>query len=169
MLSIPVVYLKDKQAFQKRILSQPAKPIDMVKDLAKEYKLIHIVDLDALAGRSTNLDIYDKLTYFVNVEVESAPIDVLVKKLLSLKCRVVIRPLSSNPDLSEIREKKLLVALVKSDDKSLTLIEQFHDVIVENADEDSVKRFTASGKRVIIYEKDRKSVQSEVWGVLISV
>ena len=165
-MRIPLICIKDKQAFRKEdtLLRFIGNPIELARKFKKEgYKLIHIVDLDALSGISTNLDMYDSLTYIINVQVECAPNENLVKKLLSLKCRVVLPP--SDLDLSSIREKKLLVAKVS---KPETDVKDFHDVVVEDADDALVKTFASIGKRVIIYEKDREKVKGDVWGVIIS-
>ena len=163
LLKIPLFYVKDKQAFRTRegSLRLLGKPIDIAKRLKNDgFRLIHIVDLDALKGLSTNLDIYDSLTYFINVQVECAPVDALVKKLLLFRCRVVIPP--SGLDLSKIREKNLLVARVSKDNP----VEDFHDVLIENSDDKLVKKFKQKGKRVIIFEKDRG--KEPVWGMIIS-
>lgn len=166
MLHIPAICIKDKQVFDSDMLTLIGKPLDVAKKLKAEgHKLIHIVDKDALAGLSTNLDIYDHLTYFINVEVECAPKEQLIMKLLSLKCRVVLE--HSVLDLSQIREKKLLVAKI-SPPYPITL-EHFHDVLLVDADEASVRRFSEMGKRVIVYEKDVGNLKSSlvfVWGVI---
>lgn len=167
MLIIPLIYVKDKQAFIKErgILRLLGKPIDIANNLKEEgYKLIHIVDLDALDGLSTNLDIYDALTYFINVQVECAPKEQLVKKLLSFRCRVVIPP--SNLDLSAIKEKNLLVAKFSKETKGN--LEDFHDVLIEDADDNSVKKFKKLGKRVLVFEKDKEKIKEDVWGVVTS-
>jgi len=164
-LRIPLIYIKDKQAFRKEdtLLRFIGSPVELARKFKKEgYKLIHIVDLDALSGVSTNLDIYDSLTYIINVQVECAPDEGLVKKLLSLKCRVVLLP--SSLDLSALREKKLLVAKVSKQED----VGDFHDVVVEDADDALVKTFASMGKRVMIYEKDHEKVKEKVWGVIVS-
>jgi hypothetical protein len=152
LLDIPLVFIRHKQVFKKGMLTLMGKPIDVAKKLkAGGCTLIHIVDEDALAGNSSNLDIYDHLTYFINVEVECAPKEEIVHKLLSLKCRVVLAaPLL--PALSGFREKKLLVAKVPHDYAGG--LEGFHDVIIEGADDAAVERFAAMGKRVIVYRED---------------
>jgi hypothetical protein len=166
LLRIPLIYVREKQAFRKddgamRLLG---KPVDVAKRLKEQgHKLLHIVDQDALKGLSTNLDIYDALTYFINVQVECAPDDTLVKKLLSLKCRVVLQP--SGLDLSGIKERKLLVARIRRGSEKP--LDDFHDVIIEDADDASVKRCRSLGKRVMVFEKDK--VEEEVWGTIISV
>lgn len=164
-MRVPLICIKDKQAFRKEnnLLRFIGSPIELAKKFKKEgYKLIHIVDLDALSGLSTNLDMYDSLTYIINVQVECKPDDTLVKKLLSLKCRVVLPP--SGLDLSAIREKRLLVARVSKPEAD---VKDFHDVVVEDADDAIVKTFASMGKRVMIYEKDRKKVKEKVWGVIL--
>jgi len=165
-LQIPVIYLRDKQAFRKDggMLRIAGKPID----IAKGHKgdgcvLIHIVDYDALNGSQANIDIYDNLTFIINVQVECAPDPSLVMKLLSLKCRVVLPP---SFDTSAIAEKRLLVAKIPAGYAGDA--EGFHDVLLEDADEASVMRFGGLGKRVLIYEKDRKKVKSKVFGVISS-
>jgi hypothetical protein len=168
-LNIPQVYIKDKQAFAKaggpmRLLG---KPLDLARGLQKQgCRLIHFIDTDALAGSPANLDVYDGLTYFMNVEVECAPRADFVRKLLSLKCRVVLPP-SDAPgglDVTSMREKRLLVAKIPKGYGGDA--EGFHDVVLEDAEEAEVERFGRLGKRVIIYEKDRKKVSSKVWGVI---
>lgn len=172
MLHIPLIRIKDKQAFGRGMLNLLGKPLDVAKKLKEQGRqLLHIVDTDALAGLTNNLDIYDNLTYFINVQVECAPEEKIVKKLLSLKCRVILDPdklHSSKLDLPAIREKKLLVAKIKKD-YALPLPD-FNDVIIENADDDAVKRFSAIGKRVIVYEADYLKLEAEcrklAWGVI---
>jgi len=168
LLVIPVIYVKDKQAFRKEgsILRLLGKPGDVAKTFKeKGFRLLHIIDLDALAGLSTNLDIYDSLTYFINVQVECAPVDALVKKLLSLRCRVVLPP--SQLDLSEIKEKNLLVAKISKDSKQP--LDDFHDVIIEDADADSVEKFKSMGKRVILFKEDKEKINEQIWGVITLV
>lgn len=167
MLLIPIIYVKEKQAFRKEggVLRLLGKPVDVARKLKDDgYKLIHIVDLDALAMLSTNLDVYDALTYFINVQVECAPDDRLVKKLLSFKCRVVLAP--SGLDVSQLKEKKLLVAKITKD--SVESVDDFHDVIIEDADNEIVKKFSSLKKRVIIFDKDKNKVKEVVWGLITS-
>jgi hypothetical protein len=155
-LRIPLIYLRDKQAFRKEggMLRLIGKPLDYAKDLKKAgCMLVHIVDMDALLGMPKNLDVYDNLTYVINVEVECAAVPGIVTKLLSLKCRVVLPP---QADVASLREKKLLVA--KIPDGYTGDAEGFSDVVLECADDGAVKRFIALGKRVIIYEKDEKGL-----------
>jgi hypothetical protein len=165
-LKIPLIYLRDKQAFTKEggMLRLAGKPLELAKEKkASGCRLLHIVDSDALSGLQNNLDIYDNLTYIINVQVECAPEPGIVMKLLSLKCRVVLPP---SFDTSRIDEKRLLVAKITPDYGGDA--EGFHDVVLEDADEESAQRFAALGKRVIIYEKDREKVKMKVFGVISS-
>lgn len=169
MLKIPLIYIKDKQAFaNSNLLKVIGKPIDVAKELYKEgYKLIHIIDVDALKGLSTNMDVYDKMTYFVNIQVECGPNMQLVQKLLSVKARIVLEP-SVKINLSELKEKKLLVAKVKSKKDDVST---FHDVILNSNDVGLIEHFDKEGKRIILFEKENeKSIKSKVkiWGKIIS-
>ena len=158
-MKIPLIYIKDKQVFTKKqgILKFIGKPIDIAKKLQEDgYKLIHIVDEDALSGFSTNFDVYDSLTYFINIQVECAPKAELVKKLLSVRARVVISP--GKLDLSGIKEKNLMVAKIKG--KTDASLQDFHDLILE--DEEAIKEYSDSGKRIMLYEKGK------AWGIIIS-
>ncbi len=156
-LHIPIVYLRDKQVFaDKTMLRILGKPVDVAKRMHEGgIKLIHIIDSDALRGLANNLDVYDKLTYFVNVEVETAPVDSIVKKLLSLKCRVVLVP-DTGFDVSKYSEKKLLVAKIPAipagadPGKIVALAAGFHDVILATGDEEKAVVYIEAGKRVIL-------------------
>jgi hypothetical protein len=164
------MYLRDKQAFRKEggAMRLAGKPIDIAKAHKQDgVKLIHIVDLDALSGIPKNLDVYDNLTFIINVQVECAPKAEMVMKLLSLKCRVVLPP---SFDASGLREKKLLVAKIPkgyAGDAG-----GFHDVVLEDADAASVMRFDSLGKRVIVYEEAFARLDAGcrtlVWGVISS-
>jgi uncharacterized protein related to proFAR isomerase len=72
MIRIPLVYLKDKQFYvkQKGVLRILGNAVEIAKELGSRYRLLHIVDLDLKKGSTANFDIYDKLTYFVNIQVE---------------------------------------------------------------------------------------------------
>ncbi|MEW6748237.1 MAG: hypothetical protein AB1295_00835 [Candidatus Micrarchaeota archaeon] len=170
MLRIPLFIIKDKQAFtrQSGSLRLAGKPIDIAKELKdRGTKLMHIVDSDALNGMPTNLDVYDNLTFVMNIQVECAPKEAIVKKLLSLKCRVVLPP---SFDTSSLKEKKLLVA--KIPDGYGGDAAGFHDVLLEKADDEAVKRFAGLGKRVMAFEDDYAKLETQnrklVWGIISS-
>ncbi|NYZ73878.1 hypothetical protein H0O00_01930 [Candidatus Micrarchaeota archaeon] len=165
-MRIPLIYLKDKQAFSRKagFFRMIGKPIDLAREFkASGYELIHIVDQDAISGLTKNLDVYDGLTYIINVQVECAPDEKLVHKLLTLRCRVVLPP---SFDVSPLHEKRLLVAKIPKDYTGDA--EGFHDVVLEDATDSEIRRFAALGKRVIIYDKDEKKVEETVWGVITS-
>lgn len=165
-MRIPIIYLKDKQVFSRKagFLRMIGKPLDLARELKTAgYELIHIVDQDAISGITKNLDVYDGLTYIINVQVECAPDEKLVHKLLTFKCRVVLPP---SFDTSALHEKRLLVAKIPKDYTGDA--EGFHDVILEEANDSEIKRFAALGKRVIIYDKDEKKTEEEVWGTITS-
>ncbi len=160
MLKIPLFHLKDKQAFSKagsipRLLGNP---VEIAKDLKGEgCKLIHIIDEDAMKGMTKNLDVYSALTYFINVQVECAPKEKIVRKLLSLRCRVVLPP---DADISSYEEKNLLVA--KLPERYNGEAEGFRDVIVQ--DEKGAERMIGLKKRVILLGEVGKT--KKLWGTI---
>ncbi|MEW6036359.1 MAG: HisA/HisF-related TIM barrel protein [Candidatus Micrarchaeota archaeon] len=169
-MRIPVMYLRDKQAFRKEggAMRLAGKPLNVAKAFKEDgVKLIHIVDIDALSGLRNNLDVYDNLTFIINVQVECAPRADIVMKLLSLKCRVVLPP---SFDASGLKEKKLLVAKIPKDYPGDA--GGFHDVLLEDADDASVRRFHSLGKRVIVHEEGYGKLDAGcrklVWGVISS-
>ncbi len=160
MIKIAQIIVKDKQAFSRTggVLRFLGSAVDIAKKIKDDgFKLIHIVDEDALSGSSTNLDVYDNLTCFINVQVEGFSKDEMIKKLLSLRCRVVLPP---ETDVSKYSEKNLLVAKVKAGYSGN--LDGFHDVILENADEPSIQKFSKLGKRIIIYSELK--TKQKVWG-----
>lgn len=170
MLRIPFFVMKDKQAFTRRSgsLHLAGKPIDLAKELKSGgTELIHLADSDALNGLTNNLDVYDDLTYVINVQVECAPKEGIIRKLLSLRCRVVLPP---SFDTSALKEKKLVVAKIPEGYQGDA--EGFHDVLLEKADGKSVKRFASLGKRVMVFEADYSGLDAGcrklVWGVISS-
>ncbi len=147
-MKIPIIILKDKQVFSKKsgYLSHIGKPLDIAKKLSDSgYKLIHIVDENALKGFSTNMDIYDKLTYFINIEVECAPKEDLVRKLTSVRARAVVVPEIDTAGL----EKKLLVAKLEGDIEYD--LDGFNDLFL--ASEAAEKKYEKSKKRKITFSE----------------
>ncbi len=163
ILDIPEFLIKDKQAFNSS-MRMIGKPIDICKHLQKSgTKLVHIVDLDALKGMETNMDIYNHVTHFVNIEVEVAPKESLIIKLLTIKARVVLK-LPCALDSSKFQEKKLLVGKIDSGfsgDVSL-----MHDLVITNAKKEDLERFSKT-HRIIVYAKDNEKLGStSVFGVI---
>jgi hypothetical protein len=170
-LDIPLLYVKDKQAYKKGegTLRSIGNPSQIARKLSESgAKLIHIVDLDALRGSSSNMDIYDGLTFYVNIEVESSEDEKLVGKLLAVKSRVVLE-LPAKTQLSKwVKSERLLVGTVGPKYKGNA--EGVHDVIIEGANDMIVERLVGLGKRVIVHEADYGKLKTKnqklVWGVL---
>lgn len=155
--------VRDKTLFRMEngILRPVGKPMDMVRKLPPEIKILHIVDLNAKDGNTTNFDLYDHMTYKLNIEVEIAPKEELVKKLLRLKTRAVLE-LPCALDLNKFKsEKRLLVGKVQGRGRS----EYVHDYYVESEDLDFVKNLTKEGKRVLLYSKTIDEKEAEKAGV----
>jgi uncharacterized protein related to proFAR isomerase len=158
MLKIVLFHVKDKQAFVKLsgVPRFAGNPVEVGKKLKDEgCKLIHIIDEDALKGMTKNLDVYNALTFFINVQVECAPQEEIVKKLLSLRCRVVLPP---DADISDYEEKNLLVAKLPDDYKGDA--KGFNDVIVSS--EDQAKRMLSLKKRVMMLGESKQ----KLWGTI---
>ncbi len=182
LLDIPFFYLKDKQAFRHdagagsyRIIGNPSQ---ICRDLAGGgAKLIHIIDLDAKKGIRSNMDIYDKLTYFVNIEVECDAKEEMLDKLFGLKARAVVQ-LPSKANLSEWKaNERLLVGIVGAGYDGNA--EGVHDVIIENVENtggagaETLERLAKLGKRIIVHASDYENIDAKykkwVWGVLRAI
>lgn len=165
MLKIPLFYMRDKQLFTKKdgILRLVGKPLDIAKELKEQgYKLIHFVDMDALSGRNTNLDVYSGLTYFINVQVECAPKLDMLQKLMTLKCRVVLFP-TAELDQASINHNLMVAKIVTGYNGEA---DGFRDVILENYDEANAKKFLKLGKRIILYEDQKPKKTKDIWGLI---
>ncbi len=171
-LEVPLLYMRDKQVFRKDggALRFVGKPIDVVREFHKQgSKLVHFVDMDALLGSQMNLDVYNSLTFFINVQVECAPQEAIVRKLLSFKCRVVLPPTF---DATTMREERLLVAKIPAKYESDSFGQKltgFHDVLLDNADIELVSKFLGLGKRVLVYEKDMPNLDEKTKKKLFAV
>jgi len=155
MLRAKFIYIKEKQAFSKEdgILKLMGKPIDIAKQWKKEgNELLHVIDLDALKGMKTNFDIYDKLTYLMHVEIECGENEEFIEQLLKINARVVIH-LPTKIDLKKFSKKKrLLVGKIFVDYEGD--VDPVNDLIIENADLESVTKYSKMKKRVLVYKKD---------------
>jgi len=160
MIRIPLVYLKDKQFYvkHKRILRLMGNAVETAKRLSREYRLIHIVDLDLKNGSTANFDTYDKMTYFVNIEVECIENKGFVERLLKLKSRAVL-DLPTKLDLGKWKKhERLLVGKITAGYTGNA--EGVHDVIIEKTED--AEKFR--GKRIIAYEGYR----GKAWGIIFS-
>ena len=162
MIRTKLILLKDKQVFSKDkgIMRLLGKPIDIAKKLKKEgIELLHIVDSDAANGLRTNFDVYDKLTYCINIEVECGENEELIEKLLKINARVVLTLPAKKIDIRKFADKKRLL-VGKIDSKFDGDVEEVYDVIIENATIESVKKFAKLKKRVLIFEKDLEVLET---------
>ena len=113
------VYLKDKNFFKKK---ENLQIIGNIKDIEKivndnDIKLLHIVDIDLNRGKMKNYDLYDKLTTFIHVQVETKKID-FAKKLQEINARVVL----VKPYLNHEQLNKKFLAIRIEDKKDADLI-----------------------------------------------
>jgi len=159
MLEVPLIYIKDKQAFTKvnGTLKIIGSAVEAVRKLSGDYKLIHIVDRDLEKGITTNFDIYDKLTYFINIQVECND-EKIAERLLELKARVVLKLPTKLP--LEKWNERLLVGVIGDDEDAAGV----HDVILLNPTKERIEKYKE--KRVMVFKKkwDKKT---EVWAVIL--
>lgn len=163
MLKIPVVYLKDKQAFEKKSgsLRLLGNAVEIARGLSKKYKLLHIVDLDLKNGSITNFDIYNKLTYFINIQVECDD-ESAAKRLLGINARIVLQLPTNLPLEKWGAHEKLLVGIVRSNENA----DKVHDVIIANPTEEKIEKYNKEGKRILVYESEWGKTKS-VWGIIL--
>lgn len=170
MLYGKIFFIKDKQAFKKEegVLRLIGKSIEVAKKAKEDgATLIHFIDLDAQKGLNTNFDVYDKLSYIVNIEVEGVKDDEFVVKLLSINVRVVFE-LPTPPDSSSLntwkekfKEKpRLLVGILAGTDV-VDSVSFVHDVILPNPNPELVSKLKKLGKRIIVYKKDYEKMKNK--------
>lgn len=163
-MKIPLIYLKDKQFFVKKegTMRLLGRPVETAKKLKEQgYILLHIVDLDAKT--ETNFDVYDKLTYFINIQVECGKNENLIKRLLDVNARVVV-DLPTEINLEKYKEKRrLLVGRIGKNYQGNA--ENVYDVILAKPSSDLFSKFR--NKRLIVYE-DYKG-KEKVWGIISSL
>lgn len=169
MLRIPVICIREKQAFIKErgILRMMGKPNDVARDLAaKGHKLIHIIDTQA-KGKSPNFDVYNSLTYFINIQVECGTA-AFAKSMLGIKSRIVVS-LPASFDLREFSGNERLVVGMAGAGFTGS-VEGVHDLIITDATDAAVERFYGMKKRLIVrasdYAKLGKDSKEKIWGVL---
>ncbi len=147
--------VRDKDAFQEEngILRQTGKPMDVLRNISKDVKVLHLVDLNAKKGNATNFDLYDRMTYLINIEVEVAPKEELVRKLLAVKARAVL-DLPCKLDLKKfIGNEKLLVGKI-NDETGDERNDSVFDYYVETEDLELVKKIAGDRKkRILVYSK----------------
>lgn len=168
MIRAKLIYLRDKQAFEKDgVLRLLGKPVTVAKELKTQgIDLLHIVDLDALKGLATNFDVYDKLTYIMHVEVECVEDMQLIGKLLEINARVVVTLPARKLDLKNFAGKeRLLVGKITSGYAGNA--PDVHDVLIEDATLGLADKFSKLKKRVLVYRKDyKKEMEKLVFGII---
>jgi hypothetical protein len=171
-LRIPLVYVKDKQAFEKS--GGTLKLLGKITELARKWKkegieLIHIVDMDAERGSSANFDIYDQLTYFMHVEVEGAGYDKLMKRLLGVDVRVVV-PVPSKIDLKKYAEKKrLIVGKVEKIEGGKGAYDDVFDIIYSGASSEELEKLLKTGKRIIVDGELKTKNEKKLFGRILPI
>ncbi len=168
MIRTKLVILKDKQLFERKegSLRLIGKPLSIAQKLKDEgFVLLHIVDTDALRGNTTNFDVYDKLTYIMNAQVECAPTLDLIEKLVAVKVRVIIA-LPTLVDLKQLENKKRLL-IGKIDAAYTGDFNLVYDLIIENPSLLLIKKYKKEGRRIFIYKKDfTKEMEKFIFGVI---
>lgn len=164
-MRVPFFYMRGKQALRREggtyrlIGSAPA----IVRKYSGEYKLFHIMDLDALKGRKSNFDVYDHLTYLTHIQAEAKEDEELVEGLLGMNVRAVI-PLPSKLPLEEYEGKKgFLVGKIKPGFKGPA--GEVGDIYIDGKDPKLANKLAKEGKRIFVMEKDAKDVKN-AFGVL---
>ncbi|MEM2908593.1 MAG: hypothetical protein QW590_03550 [Candidatus Bilamarchaeaceae archaeon] len=162
ILKVPVIYIKDKQAFEKyagtlRLLGSAP---EIARELSKKYRLLHVVDLDLKGGSLANFDIYDKLTYFIHIQVECSN-ESAARRLLQLNARIVVELPTKLP--LEEWNKRLLVGIVSGDEDAALV----HDVIIRNPSKEKIDKYRSQGKRIMLYENEWDQ-KEDIWAVILS-
>ena len=154
------IFVRDKTAFrmEEGVFRQAGKPMDILNKLPADVKILHIVDLNAKDGNATNLDLYDHMTYKVNIEVETGGSEELVRKLLLMKARAVL-DLPCALDLRKFAESRLLVGKIR--DGKVEQGERFFDYYLESDDVKTVKALVKMGKRVFLHSERMPAGEAE--------
>ncbi len=89
-----LLHVKSKQFYTKdKGIMRLVGSFSLIPHLKKEYDLLHIIDEDLAKGNTSNLSLYESLTYHIYVQVELPSIDQRLKvaeKLQLLNVRVVL-------------------------------------------------------------------------------
>lgn len=155
--------IRDKVAFREEegVLRQIGKPMDILGKIPKETKFLHIVDLNAKNGNVTNFDLYDHMMYKVNIEVEIAPKEEIVKKLIWMEARAVL-DLPCMMDLEKFEEsRKLLVGKTNGSELS----EEVYDYYIETDDLELIKKIAKQGKRIFVYSNSLDEKKAKKAGI----
>ena len=158
-MEVPFFYMRGKQAFRKdmgsyRLLGSVPS---LVRKHSKEYKLFHIIDLDALKGRKGNFDVYDHLTYLTHVQAEVKEDEEMLSELLKMNVRIVIS-LPSKLSLEKYEKKRgFLVGKIKPGFKGSA--EQVGDIYLEGKDSALANKLIKGGKRLFLRKEDAEGAE----------
>jgi hypothetical protein len=102
--------IRDKEAFllENGVLRRAGNPFELVKSYSGKCGLFHACDLNALSGNGSNLDLYDSMSYMMNVQVECAPRPEILRRLFEMNVRAVLT-LPCEADLEKFAPKKRLL------------------------------------------------------------
>ncbi len=155
--------IRDKTAFMKEkgILRRIGKPMDILNNIPKDVKLIHIIDLNVKTGNTTNFDLYNHMTYKINIEVETPAKEEIIKKLFAVKARAVLK-LPCTIDLKKFAENiRLLVGIVKEKERE----ENVFDYYTETNNIKFIKTLVKTEKRVFVYSNELGEKEAEDTGM----
>ncbi len=149
--------MRDKQFYakQKGVLRLLGNAVEIAKRLSGKYELLHIIDLNLQKGDTANFDVYDKLTYFIHIQVECEN-EKMAERLLEIKARVVLKLPTKLP--IEKWNERLLVGVVSEKEDA----EGVHDVILENPTKEKMEKYRE--KRIMVFEGSKE----KAWGVIFS-
>lgn len=152
MIRGKLVVLKQKQFFERKggVLRLLGPAGEAGKKLAKEYKVLHIIDMDAGSGKGANFDIYDSLTSFVNIQVECSGNSALAKRIYGLGGRVVIE-VGDGIDRKLVKPNLTILKTAEPGgeeaEKDLGLVK---DVLVLGSTEEKLAMVKKAGKRAFV-------------------
>ncbi len=160
MIRIPLLYVRDKQFYVKQngILRLLGNAVEVAKKLGGQYTLLHLIDLNLKKGNVANFDVYDKMTYFVHIQVECDN-EKMAERLLKIKARVVLH-LPTELPIEKWNERLLVGIVTGSEDAS-----GVHDVILKNPTKEKTKKYKK--KRIIVFENELEE-KTKVWAVIFS-
>ena len=128
------LYLKDKNFFKKKENLQLIGGIKDIEKIVKELdiKLLHIVDIDLTRRKIKNYDLYDKLTTFTHVQVETNNVHV-AKKLQEINVRIVlVKPYLDHKDYEALDKKFLAIRIEENEYVNLITSGNINDVVTSN-------------------------------------
>ncbi|MEM4296229.1 MAG: hypothetical protein QXP22_01420 [Candidatus Anstonellales archaeon] len=129
------MYLKDKEFFLEGETLKHFGSINKIKSL-KGIKLLHVIDIDLKNGKMKNFDVYDALTRFIHVQVETSNIN-YAKALQKIHARAVLLPpfhenIIDGHIIDELDKNFLAIRIENVND--IRMAEKITDIVTENKD-----------------------------------